>query len=883
MSGKIKIIGPVILVLLISLLPARAQENSLLPYLDSSLSTDERVGDLVSRMTLREKISQLLYNAPAVDRLGIKEYNWWNEALHGVARSGWATVFPQSITIANSWDEKLMYEMASVISDEARAKYNDYQRRGMYGMYQGLTFWSPNINIFRDPRWGRGHETYGEDPYLTGRLGLQFVRGMQGDNPTYLKTIATAKHFAVHSGPESKRHFFNAEVSEIDLRETYLAAFRTLVVDGGVQSVMGAYNMLRGEPCCASSQLFNILRDEWGFDGYVVSDCWAISDFHQFQGYTDGPAQSAAIAITRGTDLNCGVTYNYLLPALDQGLVTEEDINVAVGRVMKARFRLGMFDPPGNVPWSMLPVSVNCSYYNNWLAREAARESIVLLKNNNLLPLNNDIRSIAVIGPNADNFEALLGNYNGIPRNPVTILEGIINKVGPATRILYSEGSDLAAGVHNLFPIPPACFVTSDGMQGVKGEYYDNPELEGDPVFTRSDENIDFYWETMSPHPDIPDDNFGIRWTTFLVPPETGEYILGSWGSSKYVVWFEGERIIEYSGDHHAFHREAAPVLLEEGKRYRIEVIYRNISGDADIKLLWAMPGKERIARAVEAAGKADAVVLVLGLSQRLEGEEMGIEIEGFAGGDRTNLNLPGEQLNLLEAVASTGKPLVVVLMNGGPLAVGRVHEIAGAVILAGYPGEEGGNAVADVIFGDYNPAGRLPVTWYKSVEQLPPFEDYSMTGRTYRYFTGEPLYPFGYGLSYTTFSYSNLSIPERIEAGDNVMVSVKVTNTGPRAGDEVVQLYLTDLKASTERPIRQLEGFRRIHLKSGESMEVEFLLTPRQFSLINIRGERVIEEGYFEIVAGGKQPGFNGYLNPDFTSTVKGRIRINGGIALEQ
>ena len=416
-----------------------AQETSEFPFINPSLSFEERVDDLVSRMTMKEKADQLIYTAPAIPRLGIPEYNWWNEALHGVARSGWATVFPQSITLAASWDEDLMFEIASIISDEARAKFHDYQRRGMRGIYQGLTFWSPNINIFRDPRWGRGHETYGEDPYLTGRMGLQFVLGMQGDDPRYLKSVATAKHFAVHSGPEPIRHEFNAQVSEVDLRETYLPAFRTLVVDGNVQSVMGAYNMFRGHPCCASEELYGILRNEWGFEGYIVSDCWAVSDFHTFQGYTRTPAESAAIAVKRGTDLNCGVTFNHLAEAVEQGLITEEDLDIAVSRIMLARFRLGLFDPDTIVPYTGIPLSVNCSDYQNTMAREAARKSIVLLKNDGILPLDRHIERIAVIGPNADNFEALIGNYNGIPKNPVTILDGIRNKTGKTSKVVYSE------------------------------------------------------------------------------------------------------------------------------------------------------------------------------------------------------------------------------------------------------------------------------------------------------------------------------------------------------------------------------------------------------------------------------------------------------------
>ena len=870
-----------IALLLTLLLPCKiilAQQNPLLfPFRNPSISLEERVNDLVSRMTLQEKADQLLYTAPAIPRLGIPSYNWWNEALHGVARSGFATVFPQSITIANSWDEGLMFNVASAISDEARAKYHEFQRRGKTGIYQGLTFWSPNINIFRDPRWGRGQETYGEDPFLTGRMGYEFVRGMQGDDPKYLKTVATAKHYAVHSGPESLRHSFNARVSESDLRETYLPAFRTLVVDAGVYSVMGAYNRFMDYPCCANPILYGILRNEWGFKGYIVSDCWAISDFYKFTGFAKDAVEAAAQAVKAGTDLECGSDYKNLKAAVDRGLLTEDDINTAVRRIFTARFKLGMFDPDEMVPYTQIPYFVNCSDYNNTLSRLAAQKSIVLLKNEkNILPLSKEIKTIAVIGPNADNFESLIGNYNGIPKDPVTVLKAIGNKLNPDARIIYAEGSDLAEGVHNLTPIPSRYLRTAEGKQGALGEYYNTREMNSSPVFTRIDDQINFYWEHLSPRFDMPDDDFGIKWTTWLIPPETGTYYLGGWGSSGYEILLDGKQIINSRSDDSGFHREV-PAELQAGKKYKIEVLYRNYAGDADIKLLWARPRVNLVENAIMAAKEADAVVLVLGLSQRLEGEEMPIKISGFSGGDRTDLNLPEMQENLLEALCETGKPVVVVLASGGAMSVNKAQQKADAIILAGYGGQQGGNAVADVLFGDYNPAGRLPVTYYKSVDQLPPFEDYDMKGKTYRFFTQEPLYPFGYGLSYTTFTYSNLSVPEKSMAGDQVTVKVMVTNSGKTAGEEVVQLYLTDEKASTPRPVRQLEGFRRILLQPGESKEVEFTLEPRQFSIINNKAKRVIEPGYFSISAGGKQPGFKGYLDPQFTQVLSGRILLTG------
>lgn len=852
----------------------QAQEPA---WLDTDLSFEERVIDLVSRMTLEEKASQLLYTAPAIPRLGIPEYNWWNEALHGVARAGYATVFPQSITIANSWDEELMLDVANAISDEARAKHHEFVRRGDRGLYHGLTFWSPNINIFRDPRWGRGQETYGEDPYLTGRMGLRFVQGMQGSDQRYFKTIATAKHYAVHSGPEPTRHEFNAVISERDLRETYLPAFRTLVKDGGVYSIMGAYNQFRGHPACASEELYGILRNEWGFDGYIVSDCWAVSDFYNFQGYAAGPAEAAALALKAGTDLECGVDYRHLTEAVKRGLASGEDIDRAAKRVMLARFRLGMFDPDSLVEYAQIPYRANCSDYNRSLARRAAQESVVLLKNsNNTLPLSRDIKRVAVIGPNAASHEVLVGNYNGIPKNPVSVLEGIRAKLRPEAEIIYAEGSDLAPGIHNLTPIPSRYFRTRDGRQGVEGAYYISRAMNGEPLFSRTDDMIDFYWDNDSPHPLMPVNDFGIHWVADLVPPVTGTYYLGTWGSSGYDILLDGDTLLSYYHDHHAAVR-GVPVECRAGEKYRVELFYRNHIGDADMELLWCMPRGDIVGEAVNAALQADAVIMVLGLSPRLEGEEMSVKLEGFEGGDRTSLALPAIQEELLKAVLATGKPVIVVLMNGSPVASLQAEEKAAAVLLAGYPGVEGGNAVADVLFGDYNPAGRLPVTYYRSVDQLPPFDDYDMTNRTYRYFNGEPLYPFGYGLSYTTFAYSGLEMPGKDAAGSDVRVQVTVTNTGSMAGDEVVQLYLTDEKASTPRPLRQLAGFRRVRLEPGESRMVEFVIGAEQFSIINDKEERVIEPGWFTVAVGGRQPGQNGTSEAQETGVVSGRLKLTG------
>jgi beta-glucosidase len=847
-------------------------QNENFDFLNTNLPLNERVDLLVSQMTPAEKVSQLLYNAPAIERLQVPEYNWWNECLHGVARAGYATVFPQSITIAGSWDKDLIHRIANVISNEARAKHHEFVRRDKRGIYQGLTFWSPNINIFRDPRWGRGHETYGEDPYLTGQLGMEFVHGLQGDNPKYLKTVATAKHYAVHSGPESIRHKFNAKISERDLRETYLPAFRTLVKDGGVYSIMGAYNQFRDFPCCANPELNSILRDEWGFKGYVVSDCWAISDFYTFQGFSKDAAEAAAIAVKNGTDLNCGVSFGHLEESIKRGLITEDEIDVVVKRVFMARFKLGMFDPDEEFAYAQIPFSENCSKQNDKLALEAAQKSIILLKNkNNILPLSKEIKTVAVIGPNADNWEALIGNYNGIAKNPITVLEGLKEKL-KNTKVLFAEGSNLANGVSNLYPIPAANLITENGMPGVTGEYFANSKLEGEPAFTRTDSNINFYWESAAPSPVLPDDDFSIRWTGYIVPQVSGTYNIGCWGMPTLDIWFEGEKILHHFSEHHAFHHEKA-IKMEAGKKYKFVYEYKNWHGDGDAKLLWTVPNPNMQQDAVDVAKQADAVVLVLGLSQRLEGEEMPIKVDGFEGGDRTHLKLPQTQRDLMHAVKATGKPTILVLLNGSALAVNWANKNMDAILSAGYPGQEGGTAVADVLFGDYNPAGRLPVTYYKSVDQLPPFDEYDMVGRTYKYFEKEPLYPFGYGLSYTSFNYSNIKISEKVNVGNSVTVKVKVTNSGKIDGDEVVQLYLKDEVASTLRPKLQLEGFKRIHLKAGESKIVEFKLRARQFSIIGENNKRVIEPGWFTISVGGGQPGEKA------AKTISGRIKLKGNI----
>jgi len=846
-------------------------------YLDTSLPIEQRVDALVSRMTLEEKVSQMVYDAPAIERLGVPAYNWWNEALHGVGRAGIATVFPQAIGLAATWNTDLMHRVATVISDEARAKHHEALRRGIHDIYAGLTFWSPNINIFRDPRWGRGQETYGECPTLTARMGAAFVRGLQGDDPHYLKLVATPKHYAVHSGPESLRHTFDARVDAHDLWGTYLPAFEACVVEAKAYSIMGAYNRTNGEPCCGSPTLLEqILRRKWGFEGYVVSDCGAISDIYRTHKVVDTAAEAASVAVKAGCDLNCGATYPALIDAVAEGLITEDEITTSVKRLFAARFLLGMFDPPERVPYAQIPIAVNNSPKHRDLALQAARECIVLLKNeNNLLPLRKDLGAIAVIGPNADDLSVLVGNYNGTPATPVTPLEGICRKVSAETTIYHARGCHIAEGVPPVTVIPSSALrpTLADANQtGLTAAYYDNPLFEGDPVRQGVDPLIDFHWKGVSALTGEIGDPFAVRWTGSFIPPATGTYRLGARGLSDFQLYLDGELFVEYRGIHHPITR-MEEIVLEAGRLYDLRLDYVNRSLDPQVQLLWSIPGPEGEAETIEAVQKADVVVVVMGLSPELEGEEMPIRVEGFSGGDRTNIKLPRPQEDLLRDVQGWGKPVVLVLLNGSALGVTWAQEHIPAIVEAWYPGEEGGTAIADVLFGDHNPGGRLPVTFYQSVDDLPPFEDYRMEGHTYRYFRGKPLYPFGYGLSYTTFAYSNLQVgASSIAAGEALAISVEVENTGQRAGDEVVQLYLSDLEATAPVPIRQLQGSHRIHLAPGERQTVRFTLSPRQFALVDAQGRYLVEPGEFTISVGGRQP--MGLADAEVLQTT---IRVTG------
>jgi len=849
-----------------------AQEK--LPYQNPSLPIEKRVDDLVSRMTLEEKVSQMMNGAAAIERLGIPEYEWWNEALHGVARAGYATVFPQAIGLAATWNPDLMYQVADVISTEARAKHHEFERKNDRGRYKGLTFWSPNINIFRDPRWGRGQETYGEDPFLTARLGVAFVKGLQGNDPRYLKVIATPKHYAVHSGPEPERHSFDAKAIERDMLQTYLPAFHATIAEGGARSVMCAYNRTNGEPCCTSKPLNDTLR-QWGFNGYIVSDCGAIDDIYLRHHYVKTEEEASALAVKAGTDLTCGREYRSLVKAVKDGLITEKEIDVAVKRLMTARFQLGMFDPPDMVPYAKIPFSENDSEAHRQLSLRASRESLVLLKNaQNTLPLKKEIGKIAVIGPSADNLSVLLGNYNGQPSKYVTPLAGIRAKVSAATQVLYAPGL-YPPGVF-VEPVPAS--VLTNGSEGLRGEYFNNRELKGEPAVVRTDPGINFEWGAMSPANGVAEDNFSVRWTGKLSPPESGKYVLGISGNGGVRLSIDGQTLIEEMNNRRT-RSLTKEIELQSGRSYDVRLEYfENSNQYSSIKFNWSTPNGERRLKdeAIAKAREADTIVMVMGITPSVEGEEMDVQVEGFRGGDRTDIVLPKNQEELIKEIQGLGKPVVLVLMGGSALAVNWANEHVGAILDAWYPGEEGGTAIADVLFGDYNPAGRLPVTFYKSVADLPPFNDYAMEGRTYRYFKGTPLYPFGFGLSYTTFKYDRLKFDRAsITAGQSLKLSVEVTNTGSRTGDEVAQVYLTDVASTYPKPIRSLTGVKRINLKPGEKRVLEFTITPDQMAVIDDNGNKKVERGEFLVSAGGKQPGFTGGADAATTSVVQATFSV--------
>jgi len=853
----IKLVILINLTLVINLLSKSPEENTKsVPYKNPTLSDEERVNDLVSRMTLDEKISQMMNAADSIGRLGVPDYNWWSEGLHGVAISGIATVFPQSIGLSATWDDSLLNRVADVISTEFRAKFNDYQKKGDHGVFKGLTVWSPNINIFRDPRWGRGQETYGEDPYLASRMGVAYVKGMQGDDPKYLKTISTPKHYAVHSGPESERHHFDAVTDYRDFIETYTPVFKACVTEGGAFSVMGAYQRYLGTPCCASELLLKkVLREKWNFKGYVVSDCGAIYDIYGSHKFVKTPEEATALAVKAGCDLECGDTYRYLKVAVQKGLLKEPDIDISVKRLFTARFKLGLFDPPEMVSYTHIPISENDKPEHRELALKAARESVVLLKNDkNILPLKKDMKTIAVIGPNANVIEVLYANYNGVSSNPVTPLEGIKNRAPVSTKILFEPGSNTTDEFPILSAIPQTALLTGDGNEkGLKAEYFDNMKMSGIPFLTRTDKQVDYNFINKPPVPEK-DMKFSVRWTGRIVPPATDTYFIGFIGDDGYRVYLNDSLLFENWKDH-APSLSKVKMDLVKGKKYSVRIEYYQNIGGAEARFQWARKGENYIQKIDDATKQADVIVYIGGISPWLEGEEMPIDIEGFRRGDRTTLDLPAVQDKILKRIKSSGKPIILVLLNGSALSVNWANENVNAVLEAWYPGEEGGNAIADVIFGNYNPAGRLPVTFYASVNDLPPFEDYSMKGRTYRYFGGTPLYEFGYGLSYTTFNYSNIKTPSTVGTTENVKISVDVKNTGAMDGDEVVELYVRTLDSKVPVPIHALQGFKRIFLKIGEQKTVEFDLKPEQFSIIDTMNQRIVKPGRIQLYIGSRQP----------------------------
>jgi beta-glucosidase len=845
-------------------LALHAQAASL-PFQDASRPVAERVNDLVARMTLEEKASQMVNRTRAIPRLGVPEYNLWSEALHGVAGGGFATVFPQAIGLSATFDAPLLEEMAAAIAREARVKYNQAAKAGRAGrMMGGLTFYSPNINIFRDPRWGRGQETYGEDPYLAARLGVAFIKGMQGDDPDRPVVTATAKHYAVHSGPEPLRHGFDAKASAHDIEDTYLPAFRAAVVEGKVKSVMCVYNAINGVPGCASELLLDgTLREQWKFDGYVTGDCDAVRDVETGHKYARSAAEAGAFAVKAGLDNDCTTSaffdqggapdYQRYVDAVKQGLLTEAEIDVALKRMLRLRFELGLFDPLEQVKAAQVEDSELDSPAHRALALKLARESVVLLKNDGVLPFAKAPARIAVVGPLADNSRVLLGNYNGWPSRSTTAIEGI-RKQFPKARVVFEPGTTY---LRPDVPVPTSALTTRAGAPGLEAEVFEKPDFSATPAETRTDRQV-LVGRVLGDGPPpsfdgpLPAPARPTRWSGFLTPSTSGTHRLGvqGWGNR---LFLDDRKLVDSTGGFPP-PPSVVDVPLEKGRRYavRIESIPRRF---AATRLVWTPPQPDVESRAVAAARAADVVVAVVGLTSDLEGEENGVDQPGFKGGDRTSIDLPKEEQQLLDAVKAAGKPLVVVVMSGSAIALNWAKQNANAILQAWYPGEEGGTAIAQTLDGSNNPSGRLPVTVYTGVEQLPEFTDYSMARRSYRYFDGQPLFPFGHGLGYSTFAYSDLKVEERVEAGQALVVEAQVANTGAHDGDEVVQVYLTFPKLPGA-PLRALRAFSRVHLKAGERQAVRFTLHDRELSHVSLDGVHLVRAGKYGISVGGGQPG---------------------------
>jgi beta-glucosidase len=837
-----------------------------LPFQDTGRPAAERAHDLVRRMTLEEKASQMQQHAIAIPHLQLPVYYWWSEALHGVvSMHSAATVFPEPIGLAASFDPDLVRRMGDAIAIEGRIRHREALRDRGSGLFEGLTFYSPNINLFRDPRWGRGQETYGEDPLLTAQMGVAVIEGLQGDDLAHPKVVATAKHFAVHSGPEPLRHVFDARVSAHDLEDSYLPAFRAAVVDGHVASVMCVYNAVDGVPGCASSRLLNeTLRRDWGFKGFVVSDCDAVTDISAHHHYAADTVSARALAVRAGMDNECTASpadfgapvptdarpaWRDYLDAVQQGKLGESDLDQALERSLRWRFALGLLDPPGSSALDQLPAALADSDAHRALALQAARESMVLLKDTGTLPLDPGTRRIAVVGPLADQHTVLVGNYAGTPSRSTSILEGIRVQF-PAATVNYARGSDFPGEPP---PVPAAWLTTAEGQAGLKAEYYADATVAGTPFLTRVDPTANLS-AASGPPPGSPPTRYTVRWTGQLTPAESGTYELGL-GGEFCVLWLDGKALVDKRGAP-LQGPKMATVELKAGQVYAIEIqSYPGFIQSAQLLGSRVATAAQLTERALEAARSSDVIVAVVGITSQLEGEESAVDLPGFKGGDRSSLDLPAQEQTLLEALKSTGKPLVVVLMNGSALSVNWAAAHADAILEAWYPGEEGGTAVAETLAGLNNPAGRLPVTFYKGADQLPAFDDYAMANRTYRYFTGDPLYAFGFGLSYTRFAYSELRLSTHsVAAGQPLTASVQLRNTGDRDGDEVVQLYLEFPKVDGA-PLRALRAFQRVHLRRGESRRVQLALAARELAHVDLKGRHVITGGRYRLTIGGGQP----------------------------
>jgi beta-glucosidase len=867
---------------------AVAQESANVPYMNPQLSPEQRATDLVRRMTLAEKASEMQNNSAAVPRLNIPAYQWWSEALHGVINEG-VTEYPEPVGLAATFDPPGIHTMAAQIGIEGRIKHVQNVREGHTGIMGGLDFWSPNLNIFRDPRWGRGQETYGEDPFLTGRMGVAYVTGLQGNDPKYYLAIATPKHFAVHSGPEPTRHFADVDVSKHDQVDTYEPAFRAAIVEGKAGSIMCAYNAINGEPACANQYLLqDQLRGKWGFQGYVVSDCDAVRDIAANHRYRPTQAQGAAISVIRGMDNEC-VTFTSrfgepvdkaYIDAVQQGYLPESVLDQALIRLFAARIKLGMFDPPDMVPYTKIDEKELDSSEHRAEARKLANESMVLLKNDGLLPLKPETRKIAVIGPLANQTRPLIGNYAGQPTHIVSILDGLHAEF-PKANITFVPGTQFLRtdGV----PVPDALLTTPDSKPGLKANYNEgiqrgqpSPGATTTPLVSRTETNVKLT-ENNLPTEIVGKKTFGVQWTGFLTPTESGDFLLGIRCEGFGRLAVDGKQVATaFGGGTRGLSSSVGRVHLDKGRKVALEISYGTRNSKPHAEMIWAKANNAPSPEAIAAAKNADVVIAVVGITSQLEGEEMPVSEPGFLGGDRTSIDLPQPEEDLVEAVAATGKPLAVVLMNGSALAVTWINEHANAILEAWYSGEEGGAAVAETLSGKNNPAGRLPVTFYTGVDQLPNFEDYGMANRTYRYFSGKPLYPFGYGLSYTKFSYSDLNVPtQAVAAGQPVDADVTVTNTGKVGGDEVVQLYLK-FPPVKGAPLIALRGFERIHLEPGASQKVHFELKARDLGMVTEDGNPIVPEGDYTISIGGGQPNTG-------TAAATGHFHIDGQYALPE